>query len=133
MQIGVCLLSKDGYYLREDGSLPIRPSWDKEFLTSLVKNLYCVASKNTIDTLPKSIIDNAAGIFNDSSYLQRVACDINLGIKTFRDLPELLFITRSNYSVEGGKLLRLNNYTKIIDFTKSDGGFEIWKLKTSNN
>lgn len=128
MQIGVCLLSKDGYYLREDGSLPIRPSWDKEFLTSLVKNLYCVASKNTIDTLPKSIIDNAAGIFNDSSYLQRVAGDINLGIKTFRDLPELLFITRSNYSVEGGKLLRLDNYTKIIDFTKSDGGFEIWKL-----
>lgn len=133
MQIGICLLSLDGYYLRDDGTLPVRPSWDKEFLIKLIEGLPCVASQNTIDNLPPSIKNSATNIFNDTSYLQRMAGDINLGIKTFRDLPDLMFIVRSQYNAGSGKLLRLDRYTKLIEFTKDNGGFEIWKLNTMNN
>lgn len=129
MQVGICLLSKDGYYLREDGSLPIRPSWDKKFLVDLVTGLACSCSSKTFEDIPNSIIDNTLSIHIDMSAYS----DINLGIDTFRFKPELIFIVRSKYEANGGKLLRLDNYTKIIDFTKDDGDFEIWKLKILSN
>lgn len=129
MQVGICLVSKDGYYLREDGSLPIRPSWDKKFLVDLVTGMACNCSSNTFENLPTSITCKAQIInINVSRY-----SDINLGIDTFRFKPELIFIVRSKYEANGGKLLRLDNYTKIIDFTKDDGDFEIWKLKILSN
>ena len=132
IQVGVCLLSKDGYYVREDGSLPVRPSWDKAFLLGLVNGLNCLASESTIKTLPESVKASASIIIRETSYASNLS-DINLGINSFKNLPELMFIVRSDYPAEGGKLLRLDNYSKLIDFRKDDGGFEIWKLKTLNS
>ena len=128
MQIGICLLSKDGYYLRDDGSLPARPSWDKKFLVDLTTGLACTCSENTFDKLPTSIKSNANIYVDVSRY-----SDINLGIDTFRFKPELMFIVRSKYEAGSGKLLRLDEYIKIIEFEKEDGGFEIWKLNNMSH
>lgn len=135
MQVGICLVSKDGYYLREDGSLPIRPSWDKKFLVDLVTGMTTICSQNTFNTLPPSIVETQPYIYipYEDFRLELPYQDINLGIATFKEEPELMFIVRSKYEANGGKLLRLDNYTKIIDFTKDDGDFEIWKLKTLSN
>jgi len=137
MQVGICLLSKNGYYLREDGSLPIRPSWDKKFLVDLVTGMSTICSQNTFNTLPLSIKEvcpfSYIYIPSEDTRFDLPCQDINLGIATFKENPELMFIVRSKYEADGGKLLRLDNYTKIIDFTKDDGDFEIWKLKTLSN
>ena len=122
MQIGICLLSKDGYYLRDDGALPVRPSWDKKFLIDLTHGLECTCSDNTFEKLPNSIKENA------DIYVEEFDVSINLGIKTFEYMPELMFIVRSKYEVGSGKLLRLDGYVQLITFEKEDGGFEIWKL-----
>ena len=122
MQIGICLLSKDGYYLRDDGTLPMRPSWDKKFLIDLVTNLDCTCSDNTFEKLPNSIKENTY------IYVEEFDVSINLGIKTFEYMPELMFIVRSKYDAGSGKLLRLDDYVQLITFEKEDGGFEIWKL-----
>ena len=122
MQIGICLLSKDGYYLRDDGTLPVRPSWDKKFLIDLTHGLDCTCSDNTFEKLPNSIKENA------NIYVEEFDVSINLGIKTFEYMPELMFIVRSKYEAGSGKLLRLDDYYQLITFEKEDGGFEIWKL-----
>ena len=122
MQIGICLLSKDGYYLRDDGTLPVRPSWDKKFLIDLTYGLECTCSDNTFEKLPNSIKENTY------IYVEEFDVSINLGIKTFEYMPELMFIVRSKYEAGSGKLLRLDDYVQLITFEKEDGGFEIWKL-----
>lgn len=122
MQIGICLLSKDGYYLRYDGTLPVRPSWDKKFLIDLIAGLDCTCSDNTFEKLPNSIKENTY------IYVEEFDVSINLGIKTFEYTPELMFIVRSKYEAGSGKLLRLDDYVQLITFEKEDGGFEIWKL-----
>lgn len=122
MQIGICLLSKDGYYLRDDGTLPVRPSWDKKFLIDLTAGLECTCSDNTFEKLPNSIKENA------DIYVEEFDVSVNLGIKTFEYMPELMFIVRSKYEAGGGKLLRLDDYVQLITFEKEDGEFEIWKL-----
>lgn len=127
MQIGICLLSKDGYYLRDDGSLPVRPSWDKKFLVDLTTDLVCTCSENTFDTLPVSIKSNA------NIYVDNFTASVNLGIATFEYRPELMFIVRSKYEAGSGKLLRLDEYIKLIEFEKEDGGFEIWKLNNTSH
>lgn len=127
MQIGICLLSKDGYYLREDGSLPVRPSWDKKFLLDLVEGLECTCSEKTFETLPTSIKSNA------DIYVDNFDVSINLGIATFEYHPELMLIVRSKYEAGSGKLLRLDEYIKLIEFEKEDGGFEIWKLNNMSH
>lgn len=127
MQIGICLLSKDGYYLRDDGSLPARPSWDKKFLVDLTTDLACTCSENTFDKLPTSIKSNANIYVNDFDV------SVNLGIATFEYQPELMFIVRSKYEAGSGKLLRLDEYIKLIEFEKEDGGFEIWKLNNMSH
>ena len=122
MQIGICLLSEDGYYLRADGTLPVRPSWDKKFLVDMVAGLECTCSDKTFESLPTSIKANA------DIYVETFDVSINLGIATFEYMPELMFIVRSKYKAGGGKLLRLDDYAQLITFEKEDGGFEIWKL-----
>lgn len=130
MQIGICLLSKDGYYLRDDGTLPVRPSWDKKFLVDLTAGMSTICSQNTFNTLPKSLRDTEPYIYipYEDSRFDLPYQDINLGIATFKEKPELMFIVRSKYEAGGGKLLRLDDYVQLITFEKEDGGFEIWKL-----
>jgi len=126
MQIGIILLSKDDYYLRDDGTLPVRPSWDKKFLLAMVEGLDCTCSEKTFETLPNSVKEVC------NIYVDDYDTDVNLGIQTFEFMPMLIFVVRSNYEAGGGKLFRLANYKKVIDLQKEDGRLEIWKLNTSN-
>jgi hypothetical protein len=110
MTQGVILLSKDGYYLSEDGRLPGRPSWDKEFITGLVKGKIVLCSANTLKDLPKSIIDAAAHITLNgwSNY------DINFGISTFNtNMPDQLIVVRSKEYLLTGKKFSLIGWTNI--------------------
>lgn len=126
MQIGIILLSKDGYYLRDNNTLPVRPSWDKKFLLDLVEGLECTCSEKTFETLPNSVKEVC------DVYVDDYNMDVNLGIQTFEFMPTLIFVVRSIYDAGGGKLFRLNTHKKIIEFQKEDGGLEIWKINTSN-
>jgi len=119
MKIGILLLNKNDVYITEEGVLPKRPSWDKRFLLDLIKGQRVVCSKETLKTLPKSIIDTAYFTTNTS-----LDYDINFGISTFIDAVDLLFVVRSN-GEEKGKVFNLSNYNKILN----RGGLEIWKNK----
>ena len=110
MTIGLMLLSSDGFYIDNLGKLPKRPSWDKEFITKLIKGKRVLCSKATLDTLPKSILDAAYFTTNPD-----VEYDINFGIDTFKIKPDLLIVTRSNHELGQGKLFRLSDYNLVLN------------------
>ena len=51
--IASLLLTKDNVYVKEDGTLPLRPDFDKDLLTGLAKGL--TVSKKGYEMLPNSI------------------------------------------------------------------------------
>lgn len=109
MTQGIVLLSADGYYLGANGELPARPSWDKEFLTMLIKNQRVLCSPNTLKTLPKSMLNVAYFTINPS-----MDYDINFGIETFRSAkPQQLIVVRGKESLGSGKLFKLDGWTLV--------------------
>jgi len=101
--IGIVLVSKDWYYLGENGELPVRPALDKGFLLKLCEDKNCLASENTLKTLPPSLFKKAkyVGIWNDT---EPDTYDINLGINTFDIVkPDTFYIVQSDKYLNGGK------------------------------
>jgi hypothetical protein len=119
--IGVVLVSKDWYYIDENGNLPDRPALDKKFLLRLCKNKNCIASPNTYRSLPPSLFKAAKSISKiidpyDTDY------DINLGIKTFDILkPDLFYIVQSEKNLNNGKKFKQDwlkeNYRLLVKDT----------------
>ena len=55
--------------------------------------------------------------------------DINWGISTFVDKPDMFLVTRAQVAKKlGGKVLRLDGYTQVFEDEK---GLEIWVKSTS--
>jgi len=97
---GIVLLSADNFYLREDGSLPARPSWDKGFLLHLVKGKKILCSVNTFCGLPPSMLGIVSGWTTDPTD----DWDVNLGISTFRtNPPDIMYVVRTDKEVLHGK------------------------------
>jgi len=123
MKLGMILLDPGNKYVYEDGSLPIRPEFDKQFITDMITNKVVLCSQNVLDTIPESM-KRVAWFTTDMN----MPYDINWGISTFEDKPAMFLVTRSKVARElGGKVLRLDGYNKTFEDEK---GLEIW-LKES--
>lgn len=89
--IGLVLLDRKDRYL-VNGKIPVRPDFDKQFLLNMVSNKACLASINTINDLPDSIINSCLEI-TENGHLNWT---VNLGIKTFKEFPpDIFFISRT--------------------------------------
>lgn len=119
MKVGMILLDPNNVYVYEDGSLPVRPDWDKEFITDMITDKTILCSQNVLDTIPKSMLKVATFTTDmEADY------DINWGISTFADRPEMLLVTRSEVvKAIGGKALRMDGYSQAF---KDEKGLEIW-------
>lgn len=118
MKIGMVLLDEKNNYVYNDGKLPGRPAFDKTLLLDMAKGRKILCSKNTLLNLPLSILE--IGIFitdPNEDY------DLNWGIDTFKEIPELLMVTRGKYMGKPGKVFRMDNYRLIY---KDKGGLELW-------
>jgi hypothetical protein len=122
MKVGMILLDPANKYVYEDNSLPVRPDWDKKFITEMIRGRTVLCSMNVIKTIPKSMY-SVANFTTDVSRRY----DINWGIKTFRDAPDILFVTRSLVTKKlPGKTFRLDEY----HLTYKKGQLEIWLLNS---
>jgi hypothetical protein len=113
MTIGILLLNQNNCYLI-DNKIPPRPDFDKKFLVELCKGFNLMASENTYNSLPNSLLQNN---FSDNY-------DIHLGINGINNV-DLLFIVRSQDNSECNKKFRFNNFKNILKLSE----FEIWKNK----
>lgn len=122
MKLGMILLDPGNKYVYEDGSLPIRPEFDKQFITDMITDKTVLCSQNVLDTIPKSMRNVADFTTNmEDDY------DINWGISTFVDTPDMLLVTRAQVAKKlGGKVLRLDDFTQVFTDEK---GLEIWLKK----
>lgn len=119
MKVGMILLDPEDKYVYEDNSLPIRPKWDKEFITEMIRGKKVLCSMNVIDTIPRSMRKIADFTTDMSSDY-----DINWGIKTFVKIPDLLIVTRGKETKDiPGKVFRLNDFHRIY---KDQKGIELW-------
>ena len=100
---GIVLISRDGYYLNSRGDLPTRPEWDKTFLLWKVKGKRILCSENTKATLPKSIISASQSISTNPEE----PWDINLGIDTFKHVPDIFYLCKSPLYMSDRKSKRL--------------------------
>ena len=123
MTLGILLLSSDGFYVDEEGNLPQRTLWDKQFLLDLCRDRKVIASDSTIGHLPKSLLDVCKSVDNSA---RPFGYDINLGIETYNMYDtDILLITRSAEPLHKGKIFKLDDY----DFILKQGDLEIWILK----
>jgi hypothetical protein len=112
--IGLILLDPNDIYVYNDGSLPIRPAWDKELLRSFADGEF--VSIEAAKMLPPSI---------------RKVVDVDYEPTfpvTIREIAksDILLVTRSPAGMGSGKRFRFNNFTLIVSFPF----FEIWRKKT---
>ena len=113
--IGIVLVSKDWYYLDENGELPTRPSFDKDLLLGLCTGLDYICSDNTEKELPASLRQRLG--------IKSLTPEINLGIKTFKEYPpDIFFVVKSKQALHNGKKFDLkwlcNNYRSIYETTE---------------
>ena len=111
MRIGLLLLTQKDAYVDEQGRLPERPAWDKQFLMDITEGMKCEASTSTYMQLPKILRDRC----------QHNYYDIHLGIDGIENV-DLLIITRSP-SLADGKRVRLDKFRMILKIED----IELWK------
>jgi len=122
--IGIILLSRDGFYLREDGSLPDRPAFDKTLLLHLVKNKVILCSMNTHRTLPGSVLNACKSVTTNETE----EWDINLGILTFRTAPpDLMYVIRSELDMLSGKKFRDEFFKNYQPLTYENESLSIYR------
>jgi len=101
--IATLLLTKDNVYVKEDGSLPMRPKFDKALLTGLVRGLS--VSKNGYDMLPNSIKKE---VFSDTRQPT-----FPITIPEISGLADILIVVRSNELCRG-KEFRFDNFELLL-------------------
>lgn len=131
VKFGIVLLDQLDRYIVND-RLPSRPDFDKELLLSMVKDKNCVASPNTFKDLPKSVIDLAKSI----STISNMDYELNLGIKTFKELPpDIFFISRTpryepvQFRSKNDKYFNIEWLKSNYDIVINHHNLEIWLKK----
>jgi len=121
MTVGLLLLTSKDQYLKEDGSLPSRPAFDKGLLEALMHEEVVWCTQTTWDSMPNRMKHNALGRCKWNYTL-------NLGIGTmYTEPPKLLIIVRSKENFEGGRTFDLNQWKLLVKQNQLD----IYILKTS--
>lgn len=108
MKVGTILLTIDNKYIDEDGNLPIRPEFDKELLTTLVKGRS--VSLAGFNMLPPSI----------RREINPRANEVAITIKELAEC-DLLIVSRSPGTCKLGKIFRLDKFKQF-----GSGNPEIW-------
>jgi len=117
MVVSTILLTSDNFYINEDGSLPMRPDFDKTLLTALAKNN--IVSNEGYNMLPPSI----KSVVKTSNEQQEPEFPIT--IREINAFTDLLIIVRSNELIIGGKQFRLDNFELLV----KDRKIELWRRK----
>ena len=100
MRVGALLLDQNDNYL-VSGKLPTRPNWDKDWLK------YLCECANGIIYSPSTAKDLPAWAKKPNG-----DWDLNLGIATLANQPDLLLVTRSESS-GAGKRFRLDEWERV--------------------
>lgn len=119
--IGVVLLSKDNYYIK-DWRLPSRPKGDKSFITELARGKKVLMSENTLKDMPKSILDICTVTEDPLDY------DINFWIASFKYKPDMFIVIRSLDDLNGWSKFRegyFDAYNQIMNINN----IEMYMLK----
>lgn len=116
MIVGMLLLDQNDIYARDNGTLPKRPSFDKELLTGVCEKQNALCSANTAEYLPKSITNiirnlNVGGLQGD----------VALSPDMIDKHAHLLIITR-NDETGTGKRFRFDKFKCLV----KDNAIEIW-------
>jgi len=106
MVVSTILLSRDNKYVKDDGSLPKRPNFDKALLKALCENQ--IVSDEAYDMLPPSI----KSVVNLPTKWEEPG--IGITIPEIDALTDLLIVSRSNETILGGKTFRLDNFNLIV-------------------
>lgn len=114
-KVGIVLISKDGFYLGEQGQLPKRPPFDKELITYIAKDKLVLCSPNTEPTLPPSIKKVARGITTDINS----DWEVNFGIKSFSEKCDYFIVVVSDTNLEEGKKFTIDRLIKMYGNMKS--------------
>lgn len=115
--VGTLLLSRDGYYVGKDGELPSRSSWDKQFVTDLVKGKTVICSASTLATIPDSMMNILKSIHVHAPF----KADVNMGIDTFVDYaPDMLLVFHSTDCLRGGKRFDLTRLMLYNEYPIND-------------
>lgn len=130
MTNGIVLLSQDGFYLTDQGTLPSRPSFDKELLISLTKGARILCSHNTLVNLPKSITSIAKSFTTNPDE----PWDLNFGISTFEDAyPDVMYVVKSDLSCIKGKEFRLDGFKACYSLAYDAENLSIYFKKENCN
>jgi len=113
MLVGTILLSKDYKYIDENGNLPKRPKFDKQFLATLIKGHK--VSEEGYKLLPSSL-----------QKLVMVDTPITMPI-TIKELAksDLLIVVKSPEVLKNGKEFRLDSF-KLL---RKERTIELWIKK----
>ena len=104
MIISTVILTKDNFYVTEDGRLPTRASFDKKLLTSLCKGQHI--SHDAYEMLPNSI--------RNLTHLTSDEPTIGITIKEIDVLTDLLIVVHSNELITRGKQFRLDKFELLV-------------------
>ncbi len=111
MKVGIILLSKDSYYISNDGKLPKRPVFDKELITYLATNEVVLCSENTYGTIPPSIRKVVKDLTTDKDS----EWTVNFGISTFKEKCDIFYIIHSNENLDNGKYFNTDRLKKMYN------------------
>ena len=117
MEIGSILVDTNDVYVYDDNILPLRTSWDKRLLKTLV-SLGDISEKGYA-ILPRSI--------KDVSEVTKGLPNVCVTIKEIDALADLLFVTRVPPR-RGYREVRKFRFDKFEPIVKTDT-LEIWKRK----
>lgn len=122
--VGIVLISKDEFYISDDGKLPKRPPFDKELITKLATDNIVLCSENTFPTIPPSIRKVVKELTTDINS----NWNVNFGINTFKEKTDYFILVKSNTDLGSGKTFNVDrlatNYTSWNEY-KFDDGFSI--------
>ena len=107
MIVGMLLLDQDDIYVREDGKLPLRPSFDKGMLLGIAKNQVPLCSENTAKDLPPSLRAMLEGAHSNKG-------DLALSPDMIDAHAHLLLISRNKESGIGGKKFRFDKFKRLV-------------------
>jgi len=116
MIVGMLLIDQDDIYVREDGSLPKRPAFDKGLLLGVATNQVGICSDNTKKDFPPSLLKVMKDITNSDKG------DLAMSPDKIDKNAHLLIISRSSDSGLGGKKFRFDKFKRLVSMYS----LEIW-------
>ena len=111
MIVSTILLTKDNFYINENGDLPKRGSHDKRLLTELVRGQ--TISIKAAEMLPPSI-KGLAQVISD-----KVEPTIGITIEEIAALSDILIVSHSTELIVRGKQFRLDGFELLVKDRKT--------------